>query len=67
MRLWISECGEEVLYEQDVPGCCRRHVRGAVNTFDCLACGTKWQAALQAEPEQCAFIERMEQERKGAA
>ena len=67
MRLWISEHGEEAFYEQDVPGCCRWHVRGAVNAFDCLTCWTKWQVALPAEPEECAFIERMEKERKGAA
>ena len=67
VRLWVSELGEEVVYEQDMPGCCRRDARGVEDRFECLACGASWQAALPPEPEECAFVERTEQERKGAA
>lgn len=67
VRLWVSEIGEEVIYEQDLPACCKRDARGAEDEFECLACGARWQAALPAEPEECAFMERAEQERKGAA
>lgn len=67
MRLWVSEIGEEVIYEQDLPDCCRREGRGAEDEFECLVCGARWQAALSVEPEECAFTERAPQERKGAA
>ncbi|MGF1473070.1 MAG: hypothetical protein ACFB50_15200 [Rubrobacteraceae bacterium] len=67
MRLWVSELGEEVMYEQDMPGCCRRDARGSEDGFECLACGARWQAVLPVEMEGCAFLESTEQERKGAA
>lgn len=67
VRLWVSELGEEVIYEQDLPACCRRDARGSGEAFECLACGAKWQEAVPVEAEECAFMERATQERKGAA
>ena len=69
-RLWVAELGEEVLYEEDLPACCRRSARGFEDyAFDCPGCGATWRTALpMAEPEECAFTERNDgQERKGAA
>ena len=67
VRLWVSELGGEVLYEEDVPGCCRRAAREAAEFFECFSCGARWQAVTPVEPEDCAFVERNVQERKGAA
>lgn len=67
MRLWVSELGEEVMYEQDLPDCCRRDSRGSEEAFECLSCGARWNAAVPVETEECAFMERVIQERKGAA
>ena len=67
MRLWVSELGEEVMYEQDLPACCHRDARSSEEAFECLACGARWNAAAPAEPEECAFMERAAQGRKGAA
>lgn len=67
MRLWVSEIGEEALYEQDLPGCCRRDSGGAEESFECFVCGARWQAALSVEPEECAFARRDTEEQKGAA
>jgi hypothetical protein len=72
-RLWVSrsvfaEAGE-VLYEEDLPGCCRRdaHASGGVS-FECAGCGASWRAPAFVEPEECAFTERpADRERKGAA
>ena len=67
-RLWMSSLGGEALYEEDLPGCCRRSAASAERDFDCPACGAVWQAPLVAEPEECAFTERAsDRERKGAA
>jgi hypothetical protein len=70
-RLWISPLGEEVLYEEDLPGCCQRSVSSARtvdSSFECPACGAVWQVPLAVEPEECAFTERArDRERKGAA
>ena len=68
VRLWVSEIGEEVIYEQDLPTCCRSDARGVEGGFECLACGARWQASsMPVEPEECAFMECATQERKGAA
>ena len=67
VRTWIAALGEEVLYEVDLPACCRRSARGSGNSFECLSCGALWQAPLPAEPEEDAFVERVAEERKGAA
>ncbi|MGB3683786.1 MAG: hypothetical protein WA990_15005 [Rubrobacteraceae bacterium] len=74
MRLWMAALGGEVLHEQDLPDCCRRDSRsslqGPEESFECLSCGAMWQAAPSAEPEECAFAERIAErgeERKGAA
>lgn len=32
----------EVLYEGDLPGCCRRAARGAGDCFECPSCGAAW-------------------------
>ncbi len=65
--LWVSELGGEVFHEEDVPGCCRRTAREAGDSFECFSCGARWQAAAPLEPEDCAFMERNVEERKGAA
>ncbi|CAN5668821.1 hypothetical protein BH24ACT21_BH24ACT21_18240 [soil metagenome] len=67
VRLWVSELGEEVIYEQDLPACCHRDARGTEDEFECFACGARWQPAVTVETEECAFMERDTQERKGAA
>lgn len=67
VRLWVSELGEEVIYEQDLPACCHRDAHGSEERFECIACGARWQVAVPVETEECAFMERATQERKGAA
>ena len=60
--------GEEVLYEEDLPGCCRRSARCFEGSFECPACGACWQGLMAVEPVECAFTERASDgERKGAA
>ncbi len=69
-RLWVAALGEEVLYEEDLPACCRRSARSFDDSFafECPACGAGWQVPLTVEPEECAFTERASDgERKGAA
>lgn len=67
-HLWVAALGEEVLYEEDLPSCCRRSARSFDDSFECPACGAMWQAPLTVEPEECAFTERASDgERKGAA
>ncbi|MDQ4003893.1 MAG: hypothetical protein M3259_08675 [Actinomycetota bacterium] len=67
-RLWVASLGDEVLYEEDLPGCCRRSARSFEGSFECPACGACWQAPLAVEPEECAFTERAsDRDRKGAA
>ena len=67
-RMWIAALGDEMLYEMDLPSCCRRTAWGVEDSFDCPACGAAWQAPLPLEPEGCAFFERPgEEERQGAA
>ena len=67
-RLWVAVLGEEALYEEDLPGCCRRSARSFDDSFECPACGAAWQAPMPAEPEECAFAERASDgKRKGAA
>ena len=68
VRLWVAALGDEALYEEDLPSCCRRSARSFDASFECPACGAAWQAPLDAEPEECAFTERASnEERKGAA
>ncbi len=60
--------GEEVLYEEDLPSCCRRSAKSFDGSFECPTCGALWQAPLAVEHEECAFTERgSDSERKGAA
>jgi DNA-binding helix-hairpin-helix protein with protein kinase domain len=67
-RTWIAALGEEVLHEVDLPACCRRIARGSSGeSFECPSCGAVWQAPLPVEPEEDAFVERVAEERKGAA
>ena len=64
----MAALGEEVLYEEDLPACCRRSARRFDGSFECPVCGATWQAPLPVEPEECAFTERASDgERKGAA
>jgi tRNA(Ile2) C34 agmatinyltransferase TiaS len=68
VRTWIAALGEEVvLYETDLPACCRRsaHGTGGAEDFECPSCGAMWQAPVPVEPEEDAFAERPE--RRGAA
>jgi hypothetical protein len=62
---WIAALGEEVLYEEDLPACCRRTARSYEDSFECPVCGAMWQKPLPLEPEGDAFAER--EERRGAA
>ena len=66
-RTWIAALGEEVLYEVDLPACCRRSARGSDNSFECPSCGAVWQVPLPVESEGDAFVEHVAEERKGAA
>ena len=66
-RLWAPGLGGEVFYQQDLPSCCHRGAREADDAFECGYCGAAWQAVPPAEPEECAFAEREEEERRGAA
>jgi hypothetical protein len=66
-RTWIAALGEEVLYEVDLPACCRRSARRSDNSFECPSCGAVWQVPLPVEPEKDAFAGRVAEERKGAA
>ena len=67
-RTWIAALGEEVLYEADLPACCRRSARGASGeSFECPSCGALWRAPVPFEPEGCAFTESDAEERRGAA
>jgi DNA-binding helix-hairpin-helix protein with protein kinase domain len=66
VRTWIAALGEEVLYEVDLPACCRRSARSnSGDSFECPSCGAVWQTPLPVEPEGCAFSDL--EERKGAA
>ena len=67
-RTWMASLGEEVLYEVDLPACCRRSARSnREDSFECLSCGAVWQRPLPVEPEGCAFTGSDVEERKGAA
>ena len=67
-RTWIAALGEEVLYEADLPACCRRSARGSSGeSFECPSCGALWRAPAPFEPEGCAFTESDAEERRGAA
>jgi hypothetical protein len=63
---WIAVLGEEVVYEEDLPACCRRSVVGE-DSFECPACGAMWQAPLPLHLEEDAFSQRDLEERRGAA
>ncbi|WP_143527971.1 hypothetical protein [Rubrobacter xylanophilus] len=67
MRVWMAAMGGEALYEQDLPGCCRRSARSFQGAFECPVCGAMWQAPPAVEPEGCAFTEGGPEESKGAA
>ena len=66
---WIAALGEEVVYKEDLPACCRREASSAVgeDSFECPACGAMWQAPLLVQPEEDAFSQRDLEERRGAA
>ena len=67
-RTWIAALGEEVLYEADLPACCRRSALGSSGeSFECPSCGAVWRAPASFEPEGCAFTESDAEERRGAA
>jgi hypothetical protein len=63
----MAVLGEETLYEEDLPGCCKRSARNFEDSFECLACGAAWQPPLPVESEECAFTERANDSQKGAA
>ena len=60
---WIAALGEEVVYEEDLPACCRRTATD--HSFECPVCGAMWQEPITVEPEEDAFARR--EERRGAA
>jgi hypothetical protein len=66
MRPWIATLGEEVVYEEDLPACCRRSAVGE-DSFECPVCGAMWQAPLLVLPEEDAFSRRDVEEHRGAA
>ena len=63
--VWIAALGEEVVYAEDLPACCRRTARDYDGSFECPVCGAMWQEPLPLQPEEDAFAER--EERRGAA
>ena len=63
---WIALLGEEVVYEEDLPACCRRSAV-VEDSFECPACGAMWQAPLLVQPEADAFSQRDLEESRGAA
>ena len=68
--IWMAALGGEVLYEEDLPACCRseaRSARGEERSFECPACGAMWQTALPVHSEEDAFGRRDLDERRGAA
>jgi hypothetical protein len=72
VRMWMASLGGVALYEADLPSCCRRTARHAEDgvegeEFECPSCGAMWQVPEVVEPEACAFMERGDGERKGAA
>ena len=68
MRTWIATLGEDVVYEEDLPACCRRSARSSSGeSFECPSCGAIWRAPLPVEPEGCAFTGSDAEERRGAA
>ncbi len=62
---WIAVLGEEVVYEEDLPACCRRSALHDDESFECPACGAMWREPLPLQPEQDGFAQR--EERRGAA
>jgi hypothetical protein len=62
---WIAALGEEVVYEEDLPACCRRSAGHGDDSFECQSCGAMWQVPLPLQPEEDAFAQR--EERRGAA
>jgi hypothetical protein len=68
VRTWIAALGEDVvLYEVDLPACCRRSAVGSGYSFECPSCGAVWQAPIPVEADEDAFGQRDKEERKGAA
>lgn len=62
---WIAALGKEVVYEEDLPACCRRGAANHDGSFECPVCGAMWREPLPLQPEKDAFAQR--EERRGAA
>jgi hypothetical protein len=62
---WIAALGEEVVYVEDLPACCRRSAVHFDESFECPVCGAMWREPLPLQPEEDAFAQR--EERRGAA
>jgi hypothetical protein len=62
---WIAALGEEVVYEEDLPACCRRSSLHYAESFECPVCGAMWREPMPVQPEEDAFTQR--EERRGAA
>ena len=43
---WIAALGEEVVYEEDLPACCRRSALHYDESFECPVCGAMWREPL---------------------
>ena len=48
---WIAPGGEEVLRDEDLPGCCRRRApeHGLGEAFDCPSCGARWKRVVAVD------------------
>lgn len=52
-RLWRAGGGGEVLYESDMPSCCRRNAFGEEDgAFDCPTCGADWVDGFATRGEE---------------
>jgi hypothetical protein len=63
--VWVAALGQEVLYQEDLPACCRRSALHYEDSFECPVCGAMWKEPLPLQPEEDAFAQR--DERRGAA
>ena len=61
---WIAALGEEVVYEEDLPACCKRSAIHYDESFECPACGAMWRGPLPPQPVEDGLAPR--EERRGA-
>ena len=52
-RLFVAVEGNEVLYHDDLPSCCRRtEHKATTGSFDCPTCGACWRIASKSTPTE---------------